>query len=95
MKSNKYTSTFTYANSIYSGLKFTTKSINSNFKIKVSGIDSLGRKLNKLVGVAGLIALIGMELVNKFVARAFKGIYNGEKITCKLRRGLVVTFYNY
>lgn len=81
--------------SIYTGLQFTTKSINSNFKIKVKGLDNLGKKINKLVGVAGLIALIGMELVNKFVGRAFKGMFDGEKITCKLRRGLVVTFYNY
>lgn len=77
--------------SIYSGLNFTTKEINLNFRIKVAGIDANGKKINKLVGVAGLIKLIGMELVNKFINRAFNS--GDDKTACKLRRGLKITFY--
>ena len=76
---------------IYNGLNFTTREINLNFRIKVFGIDENGKKINKLVGVFGLIKMIGMELVNKFIARAFKS--KDDKTVCKLRRGLKITFY--
>lgn len=45
-------------------LNYTTKSINKNFRIKVYGVDNNGNRINKLVGVAGIIALIGIELLN-------------------------------
>lgn len=32
----------------------TSKFINKNFRIKVSGIDNEGNRINKLVGVSGL-----------------------------------------
>lgn len=76
---------------IYNGLKYTTKEINSNFRIKVAGVNADGKKINKLVGVAGLIDLIGIELANKFFGKAFKG--KDDKLVCKLRRGLKITFY--
>lgn len=76
---------------IYSGLEYTTREINFNFRIKVAGIDEKGNKINKLVGVAGLIKLIGIELINKFIGRAFRS--GEDKTTCKLRRGLKITFY--
>lgn len=76
---------------IYSGLNYTTKEINFNFRIKVAGIDENGNKINKLVGVARLIKLIGIELINKFIGRAFKS--GDDKTVCKLRRGLKITFY--
>lgn len=79
------------AAAIYNGLDFSTRKINMNFRIKVFGFDANGKKLNKLVGVAGLIELIGIEFVNKFVAKAFKG--KGDKTECKLRRGIKITFY--
>lgn len=79
------------ATSIYNGLNYTTKEINFNFRIKVAGIDANGKKINKLVGVSGLIKLIGIELINKFIGRAFKS--GEDKTTCKLRRGLKITFY--
>lgn len=69
-------------------LKYTSKFINKNFRIKVY---EAGRKINKLVGVAGLIALIGIEFVNKFLDRATACF--DDKCVCKLRRGLKVTFY--
>lgn len=71
-------------------MKYETSIINANFKIKVFGIEN-GKKLNTLVGVSGLINLIGIDLANKLVARAFNG--TDDKCVCKLRRGLKVTFY--
>lgn len=50
----------------------TSKAINRNFLIKASGIDGEGKRINKLVGVAGLLELVGDTLADKFVTRAFK-----------------------
>lgn len=72
-------------------LKYTKKFINSNFRLKVYGLDEAGKKINKLVGVSGLIALIGIDLLNKFIDRALKA--GLDKCVCKLRRGLQVSFY--
>lgn len=47
----------------------TSKFINRNFRIKVSGIDNEGNRINKLVGVSGLLKLIGETLADKFVTR--------------------------
>ena len=77
--------------SIYNGLEYTTHQINTNFKIKVQGINFEGKKLNMLIGVSGLIQLIGVDLTNKLVKRAF--INPNEKCECKLRRGLKIIFY--
>lgn len=35
-------------------LKYTSKFINKNFRLKVYGVDGEGNRINKLVGVAGL-----------------------------------------
>lgn len=75
----------------YNGLNYTTKEINNNFRIKVAGRDEHGKKINKLVGVYGLIKLIGVEFVNKFIARAFRSME--DKTVCKLRRGIKISFY--
>ena len=72
-------------------LEFTTKFINSNFRIKVFGHDEYGKKINTLVGVSGILKLIGEELLNKFVKRALKA--GTDACRCALRRGLVVTLY--
>ena len=66
------------------------KSINRNFRIKVNGIVD-GKKINKLVGVKGLIELIGVEKANKMLRRAFNG--TDDKTVCKLRRGIKISFY--
>lgn len=58
------------ATTIYNGLEYSTKSINHNFRIKVNGIVD-GKKINKLAGVKGLIELIGVEMANKMLLRAF------------------------
>ena len=73
-------------------LNYTKTFINRNFRMKVYGVDENGNRINKLVGVAGLIALIGIELLNKFIDRALKA--GLDKCVCKLRRGLQVSFYN-
>ena len=65
--------------------------INRNFRIKVNGIVD-GKKINKLVGVKGLIELIGVEMANKMLRRAFNGM--DDKTVCKLRRGIKISFYN-
>ena len=72
-------------------LTYSTTVINKNFRLKVNGIDNNGNKLNKLVGVSGLISLIGEELLNKFLDRAFACM--DDVCVCKLRRGLKVSFY--
>lgn len=72
-------------------LTYSTTVINKNFRLKVKGVDNKGNKLNKLVGVSGLISLIGEELLNKFLDRAFACM--DDVCVCKLRRGLKVSFY--
>lgn len=72
-------------------LKYTKRFINRNFRMKVYGYDENGKRINKLVGVAGLIALIGVEFINKFIDRALKA--GLDKVICKLRRGLQISFY--
>lgn len=72
-------------------LNYTKSFINRNFRMKVYGVDENGNRINKLVGVAGLIALIGIELFNKFVDRALNA--GLDKVVCKLRRGLKISFY--
>lgn len=79
------------ASAIYNGLNYSTNEINRNFRIKVDYIDEFGKKIRTLLGVAGLIKLIGVEFVNKFIGRAFKS--GLDKTVCKLRRGIRVSFY--
>lgn len=76
---------------IYNGLEYTTKEINRTFKIKVNGLFN-GKKINTLVGVSGLIKLVGVEMANKMLRRAFNG--KDDKTVCKLRRGIKISFYN-
>lgn len=72
-------------------MNYTSKYINQNFRIKVYGVDENGNKINRLVGVTGILALIGAELLNKFIARFIKA--GLDKVVNKLRRGLKVTLY--
>ena len=53
-------------------MKYDTTFINRNFLLKVYGVDSENRRINRLVGVSGLVGLIGVELTEKFITRAFK-----------------------
>lgn len=72
-------------------LKYTTREINANYKIKVSGMYE-GNKINTLVGVSGLIRLVAdIELTNRLLDRAFNCME--DVCVCKLRRGIKVSFY--
>lgn len=70
---------------------FTTKFINSNFRIKVAGVDENGKKINTLMGVSGIVSLMGEELLFKFIQRAIDSM--ADSCACKLRRGIKVTLY--
>lgn len=72
-------------------LSYTKSWINRNFRIKVYGRDESGKRINKLVGVSGILKLIGAELFNKFINRAVDCMM--DSCVCKLRRGLKVTLY--
>lgn len=72
-------------------LKYTTREINANYKIKVSGIYD-GAKVNTLVGVTGLVRMVDdIELTNRLLDRAFACM--GDVCVCKLRRGIKISFY--
>ena len=72
-------------------LKYTKRFINRNFRLKVYGYDSDNRRINKLVGVQGLDALIGAEFINKFIGKALES--GKDCSTHRLRRGLQVSLY--
>lgn len=72
-------------------MEYTTTYINRNYLIKVYGFDNEGKRINKLLGVSGLISLIGVELANKFIGRAERS--RQDRTVCKLRRGLQVSLY--
>ena len=72
-------------------LAYSTREINRNFRIKVSGVDGEGNKVHKLVGVSGAIDLIGVEMFNKLLKRAFNNVE--DVCVCKLRRGIKFSFY--
>lgn len=67
--------------------------INRAWLLKVYGVDASGLRVNKLVGVSGMVALIGVEMFNKLLLRADRCM--GDVCHCKLRRGLRVSFYNH
>ena len=72
-------------------LKYTTREINGNYKIKVSGLFD-GKKVNTLVGVSGFLKMVDdVELCNRLLGRAFRSM--DDKCVCKLRRGLKISFY--
>lgn len=73
-------------------LNYSSTEINADFRIKIYGVDRNGNRINTLVGVSGLLGLVGVELANKFLERAYRFVL--DKTICKLRRGLKVTFYN-
>ena len=77
-------------------MTYGTAQINREFRIKVYGYNNSDERLNLLVGVSGLIRLLGEELADTLVNRAFKNSFFSKdgKIVCKLRRGLKVTFYS-
>lgn len=73
-------------------LAIPSSEINRNWRLKVYGVDASGKRINKLVGVAGLVALIGIEMLNKLLRRAMNCLL--DVCHCKLRRGLKISFYS-
>ena len=73
-------------------MTYTTSTINSDFRIKVNGLNNEEHKINTLVGVSGCIDLIGEAMMEKFLDRAYT--QGNDATVCKLRRGLKVTFYS-
>lgn len=72
-------------------MKYTSQVINKNFKIKVNGTFE-GKKVNTLVGVAGFIKMVNdLALVERLLDRAFES--PEDKVVCRLRRGLKISFY--
>lgn len=71
-------------------MTYTTTKINANFRIKVFGLVE-GKKYNQLFGCSGAARLIGEEMFDKLVCRAFRS--KGDACHCRLRRGLKVSFY--
>lgn len=68
-------------------LKYTSREVNRNFRIKVSGLG-----IHELKGFTGFVGLVGGgELANNLLDRAFRS--KADKVECKLRRGLKITFY--
>ena len=80
-----------YTNSL-GEITLNTATINRNFRIKVAGMVN-GVKVNKLVGVSGLLAILGgsWDKLVKFVLRAFNSL--ADKCACKIYGGATVTFY--
>ena len=71
--------------------KYTTKQINFEWIIKISGIYE-GQKVNTAVGVAGFRRMVGDDaLCERLLDRAFESM--ADKVVCKLRRGLKISFY--
>lgn len=93
MKANFYTESLgNYNTQSFGEVELTTKFINRNFRIKVNG-NVNGQKVNKLVGVTGLLELLGnsIEKLIKFVLRAMNSL--ADKCACKIYGGATVTFY--
>ena len=80
-----------YFTKSYGEIQLTTATINRNFRIKVSGIVD-GIRVNKLVGIRGLLAILGSwAKVVRFALRAFDCL--ADKCVCKIYGGAKVTFY--
>lgn len=81
-----------YLTKSYGEITLNTTTINRNFRIKVNGYVN-GQKINKLVGVSGLLAILGgsWDKLVKFVLRAFNSL--ADKCACKIYGGAMVTFY--
>lgn len=71
-------------------LNYSPKQIVKDYIIKVYGWLN-GERLNKAVGVYGLVELIGYERANKMLTRAYA--CTGDVQRCKVYGGLQISFY--
>ena len=87
MKANKQTMTI---EDQIKRLNYAPKQIVKDYIIKVYGWMN-GERLNKAVGVQGLVELIGYERANKMLTRAYA--CTGDVQRCKVYGGLQISFY--
>lgn len=82
-------------------MKYSTKIINMNFKIKVNGVID-GKKVNSLYGVSGVLKVLEQtktfsqcqfELFDSIVEKALN--CPKDKYQYKLRRGVKVVLYRF
>lgn len=64
-----------------------SRKMNSNFRVKVHGLG-----YHTLVGWSGLNEIVGSEIAERAVCKAFEA--GLDKWTWKLRRGLKLDFYS-
>lgn len=69
------------------------KFLNVDFRIVIDydKPNKVRKEKRHLIGRRGLIELVGMELYQKIILRAYRG--KSEKITIRLRRGASIIFY--
>lgn len=82
----------TYKTASFSTFEMNVTNINRNFRIKVYGLVN-GVKVNKLVGVSGLLEILGGS-VEKLVKLVLRALNAADKCRCKLYGGAAVTFYS-
>ena len=82
-----------YKTASFARFEMNVTNINRNFRIKVYGMVN-GVKINKLVGVSGLLEILGgsVEKLVKMVLRALNAA--ADKCRCKIYGGASVTFYS-
>lgn len=70
------------------------KNLNRDFRIKLfrSRLKTNKFKINTLIGRRRLHSIVGEQLYNKIVSRAYRE--KTDKITFNLRRGISITFYS-
>ena len=82
-----------YKTASFARFEMNVANINRNFRIKVYGMVN-GVKVNKLVGVSGLLEILGGS-VEKLVKRVLRALNAAsDKCRCKLYGGAAVTFYS-
>lgn len=73
-------------------MDFTTSQINRDFLINFQEFRN-NKRNRHLIGVSTLIQIVGIELANKFVNRAYNSA--ADVCVCKLRRGVQISFYSH
>lgn len=71
-------------------LNYEPKQIVQDYLIKVYGYIN-GQRINKLLGVYGLVELVGYERANKMLDRAYACTSDVQR--CKVYGGVQVSFY--
>lgn len=73
-------------------MKTDDKFLNTDFRIVIEYDRNKGEPRKRyLLGRRGLINVVGMDLYQSLIKRAYEG--KSEKITMRLRRGATIIFY--